>query len=135
MQVGPERIITIHLFASLPPEEIAQIAAAAEERVAPSGQAVAAADDFGHALYAIEGGEVDVLVDGEIVRRLGPGDVFGEIALVRSGRRTATAVAATDCRLLTWFKRDVWRLESSAPRFAEALRAHAAANLAGGEPG
>lgn len=134
MHVSPERILAIDLMSDLPPDEVAAIAATAEEHVVPSGQAVAAADDFGHALYAIEHGEVEILVDGLVVRRLGPGDVLGEIALVRSGRRTASAVAVTDCRLLLWFKRDVWRLETTAPRFSEALRRHAAANLAG-EPG
>lgn len=130
MPVTVDRITGLRLFVGLPAEELGLIAAAAAEVTVAAGSEVASADDFGHALYALEEGEVDIVQDGQAIRRLTAGDVFGEIALVRSGRRTATAVAATDCRLLTWFKRDVWRLEESAPGFGAALRASADAHLA-----
>ena len=56
------------------------------------------------------------------LRSLGPGDVFGEIAVMSSGRRTASVVATSDMRLIALFKRDVWELERSAPDAAERLR-------------
>lgn len=130
MGVGIDRVSRLHLFVDLPAGELEQVAAAAEESVVSAGEPVAAEADFGHALYAIEEGDVDIVQDGRRVRTLGAGDVFGEIALIRSGRRTASAVAVTDCRLLTWFKRDIWRLEERAPGFGEALRASAEAHLA-----
>jgi CRP-like cAMP-binding protein len=49
--------------------------------------------------------------------------VFGEIALVASGRRTASVVATSPMRLITLFKRDLWQLEARAPDVATALRA------------
>lgn len=130
MGVSLDRVSRLHLFVDLPAGELEQVAAAAGEILAEAGEPVASETDFGHALYAIEAGDVDIVQDGKRVRRLGAGDVFGEIALVRSGRRTASAVAVTDCRLLTWFKRDIWQLEERAPGFAEALRASAEAHLA-----
>jgi CRP-like cAMP-binding protein len=130
MGVTRDRVSRLHLFVDLPAGELEHIAEAAQELAVAAGEPVASEDDFGHALFAIEAGEVDILQDGRPLRRLGPGDIFGEIALVRSGRRTATAVAVTDVRLLTWFKRDVWQLESRAPLFAQALRASAEAHLA-----
>jgi CRP-like cAMP-binding protein len=48
--------------------------------------------------------------------------VFGEIALVASGRRTASVVATSPMRLITLFKRDLWALEEQMPTFSAALR-------------
>ena len=64
------------------------------------------------------------------VRTLGPGDVFGKIAVLTSGRRTATVVAASPMRLLVLFKRDAWALERRSPALAERLRALIAERLA-----
>jgi CRP-like cAMP-binding protein len=87
---------------------------------------VTAEGEFGHCLFAIEEGTADVLREGEKLRSLGPGDVVGEIAVLAAGRRSATVVATSPMRLLTFFKRDVWSLERSAPdaalRLSELLR-------------
>ena len=48
--------------------------------------------------------------------------MFGEIAIVASGRRTASVVAKTPMRLITLFKQDLWRIEKQSPALAEALR-------------
>ena len=52
-----------------------------------------------------------------MIRTLGSGYVFGEIAVVSGGRRTATVVATAPLRLITVMNRDVWRLERGAERF------------------
>jgi CRP-like cAMP-binding protein len=121
------RLMAIPLFAGLTEGELAAVAAAASEASADEGQALATAGDFGHALYAIETGTAAVSADGALVRTLGPGDVFGEIAVVASGRRTASVVATSPMRLIVLFKRDVWALERSAPTAAERLRSLIAA--------
>ena len=46
--------------------------------------------DFGYGMFAITSGTADVIIDGAVVRTLGPGDIFGEIAVLSGGRRTAT---------------------------------------------
>jgi CRP-like cAMP-binding protein len=56
------------------------------------------------------------------LRELGPGDVFGEIAVLASGRRTSSVVATSPMRMIVLFKRDVWALERSSPTAAERLR-------------
>ena len=49
--------------------------------------------------------------------------MFGELALVASGRRTASVVATSPMRLITLFKRDLWQIEEQYPVLAEELRA------------
>jgi CRP-like cAMP-binding protein len=71
----------------------------------------------------IETGTAAVSVNGGTrLREVGPGDVVGEVAVLASGRRTASVVATSPVRVLAWFKRDVWGLEAEAPEAARRLR-------------
>jgi CRP-like cAMP-binding protein len=74
-------------------------------------------------MYAIESGTAEVRLDGKPPGKLGPGDVFGEIAAISSGRRTASVVATSPMRLIALFKRDLWALERNAPEATERFRA------------
>ena len=88
-----------------------------------AGAPIVTHGDFGYVLYAIEEGEADVQVDGaEAARTLGPGELFGEIALLVTGRRTATVVARTPMRLLSLFDSDFQRVRSRVPELERALR-------------
>ena len=117
-----ERIAAIPIFAGLTAAERASVASAAGETSVEAGAALTREGDFGHGFFAIEDGTADVIRDGALVARLGRGDVFGEIALVASGRRTASVVATSPMRLITLFKRDLWALEEQIPNLAAALR-------------
>jgi CRP-like cAMP-binding protein len=48
--------------------------------------------------------------------------VIGEVAVLVAGRRSASVVATTPMRLITFFKRDVWAMEDEAPEAARRLR-------------
>ena len=111
------------MFSGLPEAELAAIADAASEFEVGQGEEVATEGDFGHAMYAIESGTAEVRLDGKPARKLAPGDVFGEIAAISSGRRTASVVATSPMRLIALFKRDLWALERSAPEATERFRA------------
>jgi len=117
------RLAAIPLFVGLDDADLAAIASAASEVEVTEGQSLATEGDFGHALYAVESGTADVTADGRKLRTLGPGDVFGEIAVLASGRRTASVVATSPMRLIALFKPAVWALEQRAPQAAERLRA------------
>jgi CRP-like cAMP-binding protein len=128
--MDPARLAAIPLFHSLAEEHLAALAAVATETDATEGQRLATQGEFGHALYAIEEGTADVTLDGQAVGTLGSGDVFGEIAVLAAGRRTATVVATSPMRLIAIFKRDVWALEQSSPETSGELRKLVADRLA-----
>ena len=111
------------LLASLPEGERALIAAALTPVDVEAGHTLANEGDFGWAMYVVEQGQADVRApDGEVVARLGPGDTFGEVALLVSGRRTASVVASTPMRLQALFTQDFQRIRLHVPEFEAALR-------------
>jgi CRP/FNR family cyclic AMP-dependent transcriptional regulator len=116
------RIAAIPLFSDLSQSDLARLAEVASEMEVEDGGTLTTEGEFGHCLFAVETGTADVFADGQAVGSVGPGDVVGEIAVVASGRRTATIVATSPMQLITLFKRDVWALERSAPQVAEQLR-------------
>ena len=86
----------VPLFADLNQRELAQVARLFKPRTFPAGEAVMREGSGGGAFYVIESGEATVLVRGEPRATLGPGDHFGEIALLDEGSRTATVTAETE---------------------------------------
>ena len=116
------RLAAITLFDGLSADELEAVARRVSEREVGSGDAVASEGDFGHALFAIESGTAKVVRGEDTLRTVGPGDVVGEIAVLVSGRRTASVVATSPMRLFVLFKRDVWALEREAPEAASRLR-------------
>jgi CRP/FNR family transcriptional regulator, cyclic AMP receptor protein len=98
------------------------VATAAGEFRVDAGTRLTHEGDFGHGFFAIEEGTADVLRDEKRLATLGPGDVFGEIALLTSGRRTASVVATSPMTLITLFKRELWQLEKRSPAVAATLR-------------
>jgi CRP-like cAMP-binding protein len=62
-------------------------------------------------MFAIVSGTADVSQHGTPIRTLAAGDVFGEIAVLSGGRRTATVTATSRMKLFAILNRDIWRLE------------------------
>jgi CRP-like cAMP-binding protein len=132
VSVTTDQLKQIPLFAGLDDRELRPIANTLRERTFKAGQPVTEEGRSGVGFFVIESGEATVSVDGKDVRKLGPGDYFGEIALISEGARSATIVADTDlvCHGLTsWdFKPIVeshssiaWKLlQTLAQRVAEA---------------
>jgi len=89
----------VAMFNVLPLPAIEQLARGLEPVDVPAGQVVFRQGDVGDHYYVIESGEADVVGDGQVVTTLGPGAGFGEIALLRRIRRTATVRATSELRL------------------------------------
>jgi CRP-like cAMP-binding protein len=121
--VDTSRIAALPVFAGLPAAELDELAAAMSEVEFEAGAQVVTLDDYGTAIYFIEQGEADVLTDdGEATQTLGPGDTFGEIALLLTGQRTATVVARTPIRLLSLSDHDFHRIRARVPELERSLR-------------
>jgi MFS family permease len=83
-------------FAELPLTAVERVAAGLEPMTAEAGTALMTQGEPGDRFVVIATGEIEVIVDGRPIHRLGPGAGVGEIALLRSGPRTATVIAITD---------------------------------------
>ena len=112
----PSRLAEIPLFASLDRERLAEVAGVAVEVTAKHGETIAVQGDLGNALFAIESGTVEVVADGERLAMLGPGDLFGEIAVIAAGVRMASVVATSPVRLIAIYKQDALALERRSPQ-------------------
>jgi CRP/FNR family transcriptional regulator, cyclic AMP receptor protein len=78
--------------------------------------------DFAYEFFAIEEGTAEVRKDDRVLARLGPGEFFGEIGLLVTGRRTASVVATSPLLLVAIFDQPFRRLERSHPDVAAQLR-------------
>ncbi|MCL3820204.1 MFS transporter [Aeromicrobium wangtongii] len=89
----------VPMLRPLPLPVIEQLARSLEPVTVPVGQAAVTQGEIGDRYYVIAAGEADVIGDGRVVAALGPGEGFGEIALLRRSRRTATVLARQTLRL------------------------------------
>jgi CRP-like cAMP-binding protein len=87
-----------------------------------AGATLAAQGDNAYQLFVIESGEAEVRQGDDVLRTLGPGDVFGEIGVLATGSRTASVVARSPMRLGALFIRDFKELERRMPQLAKSLR-------------
>jgi CRP-like cAMP-binding protein len=123
MAVDVSDLARVPIFEALSPGELEALAPTGERvEVEGAGVEITQQGDFGHSVFAVLEGDAKVLVDGQEVARLSAGDMFGEIAVIASGRRTATVESLGAMVLVSFFKRDIWALEKSNAAFAEALR-------------
>ena len=95
----------VPIFSDLDGKELERIASSMKQRTFNAGDTVTAEGKTGVGFFVIEDGEATVTVGGDQRRRLGPGDYFGEVALLNESARTATITADTELRcygLTSW---------------------------------
>lgn len=71
-----------------------------EARKFTPGQHIFNQGEPGNTMYVVQDGEVELHVNGQLVEKLGPGGVLGEMGLIDTSPRSASAVARTECKLI-----------------------------------
>jgi CRP-like cAMP-binding protein len=96
---APEELIRqVPLFSELDKRELQGLSSSMKERTFKAGDTIASEGQTGIGFFIIEEGEASVSVGGQERASLGPGDHFGEVALIDDGARTATVTAKSDLR-------------------------------------
>jgi CRP-like cAMP-binding protein len=93
-----ETLGRVPMFTGMKEKELKRLAKAMAERTFDEGETITTEGQSGVGFFVIEDGNASVSLRGEVVNTLGPGDHFGEIALIDKGPRSATVVASTDLR-------------------------------------
>src|SRR5579871_5764716 len=131
-----ELVERVRLFRDLDAKELKDVARSMRDRRFTAGSALVEEGTSGLGFFVIESGSATVTVGGREVRALGPGDYFGEIALLADIPRTATITATTDVTsygMTVWDFRAIveanpsiaWKLlQSLARALAESERSH-----------
>jgi len=86
-------------------------------RTCEAGELIFSEFDMGSEMYVVLEGQVDLTINGELVLTLGPGEPFGEMALIDQEPRTASATAKTACKLAVIPERRFLFLAQTAPTF------------------
>lgn len=117
-----DRLRALPLFADLDEAQLARLADATSEFEAPAGRALIERGRPGSGMFVLEEGQA-IVEAPEGTRELGPGDVFGERALLgEEVERTARVRAETDVRCLAIARPEIERLLAEDPRVADRLR-------------
>lgn len=114
-------IAKVPLFAELDAGEIADVSELLRAHLAEPGEVIAREGDHAHSMYFIAAGEVEVALGKKKVK-LGVGQFFGEVAVLRRERRTGTATALTRTNLLALSAQDLHALMKRDPRIAERIK-------------
>lgn len=112
MPTNADLLAKIPLFRSLDAQERVTLASMVDEVHLPSGQVIFEYGAPGDSLFIIDSGEVEVFLTDDtgnriVLERNTPGDVFGEIALLAPGPRTASAVASSAVEALRVDRHDL----------------------------
>jgi voltage-gated potassium channel len=114
-------IARVPLFAELDAAEIADIMKLLRAQLVEEGEVIVREGDHAHSMYFIAAGSVDVHLDNKKMR-LETGQFFGEVAVLKKERRSATAVALTRTNLLVLAAQDLHALMKRDKRIAERIK-------------
>jgi CRP-like cAMP-binding protein len=117
------------LFSGLSQKELRSIAALGTTLEIKAGYVLTNESDYGRDAFLIVSGAARCLVDDVEVAVLGPGELFGEIALLDGAPRSATVIAESDMKVTSFDRREFVRLVAVSPKVALKLLAAMATRL------
>src|SRR5678816_3346179 len=132
MPCDPSFLANITMFQLLDEDDRTALASVIDELKVPSGQTLFQAGDPGDSLFIVRVGQIELFIKDTAGQRIvlttaGPGDMFGEVAMLDSGSRTATALALSDSEVLVLDRDDLILLFQRKPEAA----LHMLASLSG----
>jgi CRP-like cAMP-binding protein len=110
-----ERLSQVQLFSACSKRDLSRIAVLTEEVEVPPGRVLMRLGDYGREAFVIADGRAKATIRGKRSAKLGPGDCFGEMALLHSAPRSATVTAESEMRLFVLSSRDFSELIESVP--------------------
>ena len=119
----------VPLFAACSRKELQLVAKRAEDVRVPAGKVLVSEGETGHEFFVILDGTAGSPATGRKIATLGPGDAFGELALLEKAPRNSTVVAETDMELVVLGQREFAGLIDEVPGFARKLLAGMAQRL------
>ena len=119
----------VPLFAACSRKDLQLVAKRAEEVKVAAGKTLISEGETGHEFFVILDGQARVTRRGRKIATLGPGDAFGELALLEKAPRNSTIVAETDSELVVLGQREFAGLIDEVPGFARKLLAAMAGRL------
>jgi CRP-like cAMP-binding protein len=120
--IGVERLAALDLFAELDQYDLSQVARWAREIRAEPGQLLFEQGGMPYELFVIEQGEVEVLRDDDVLATLGPGDLVGEMSVLRGERRMASVRAVTAVIAVAVAAEDLAEMGEEMPEVVRAMR-------------
>ena len=128
---GVDDVAGIPLFSSLDEDQLGQLANWFHVQSAGEGVRLVGEGAHGYTFFILTEGTAAVTSEGETLATLGPGDSFGEIAILGGGRRTATVTSTAPVRLLVMFGTEFRQLEAVYPEIASRITEGMQARVAG----
>jgi CRP/FNR family transcriptional regulator, cyclic AMP receptor protein len=119
----------VPLFSGLSKKELGHIANLATRLDLPAGKEMTKQGEPGNEFVVVLEGEVDIIIDGEVVVTRGSGSYFGEIALLSDRPRTATVVAKTPVAVEVIGRREFKSMIATQPSIAQQLLANMALTI------
>jgi CRP-like cAMP-binding protein len=120
--VDVSQLKRVELFADVPDEALAKIAPFTKVDEFAEGRDVVKEGGFANDFYVITEGTAKVERDGEHLADLGPGDVFGEQALLEKQQRSATVTATDTLRVIKIEHWELSRMKKAMPEVVEQLQ-------------
>jgi CRP-like cAMP-binding protein len=113
----------VPFFGGLSKRELDAVAREVDELDFPAGRELTRQGEFGHEFFVIVDGTAEVLLDDAVIAQMGPGDFFGELALLEEERRTATVRTTSPLRALIMTRQDFRAMDRAVPGVHAAVAA------------
>ena len=124
-------LATVPLFNSLDDEQLGELATWFHLQTQTEGTRLVGEGAPGYTFFILTAGTAVVTSEGQSLATLGPGDFFGEIAILGDGRRSATVTSTSPVKVLVMFGTEFRRLEAAHPEIASHIAEAMQARVAG----